>query len=209
MKSVTHNANPRPCPNKERRRSRGNRKSCKSHPCVFVPCSISVPTLCPCTLSHLHVPVPSLCPCPDAFSQLCVPVPLPFLFVSVAMPCPISVSLFPCSAQSPYSFTSLSLSSIPSPCLCTLSICLIPSPCLCALSSCLVLCVLVPMPYLAPSPWATLSPPGRMYPETSLCHCTPLPLPCLGRPPARGDSGTQCCSCCQCHTLLFPQCGGR
>uniref|UniRef100_A0A8D2NZN8 Formin homology 2 domain containing 1 n=1 Tax=Zosterops lateralis melanops TaxID=1220523 RepID=A0A8D2NZN8_ZOSLA len=30
VKSVTHNANPRPCPNKERRRSRGNRKSCKS-----------------------------------------------------------------------------------------------------------------------------------------------------------------------------------
>ncbi|NXT64849.1 FHOD1 protein, partial [Chaetops frenatus] len=27
VKSVTHNANPRPCPNKERRRSRGNRKS--------------------------------------------------------------------------------------------------------------------------------------------------------------------------------------
>ncbi|NXE40229.1 FHOD1 protein, partial [Ptilorrhoa leucosticta] len=29
VKSVTHNPNPRPCPNKERRRSRGNRKSCK------------------------------------------------------------------------------------------------------------------------------------------------------------------------------------
>ncbi|KFO07233.1 FH1/FH2 domain-containing protein 1, partial [Balearica regulorum gibbericeps] len=29
VKSVTHNANPRPCANKERRRSRGNRKSCK------------------------------------------------------------------------------------------------------------------------------------------------------------------------------------
>ncbi|XP_035754667.1 FH1/FH2 domain-containing protein 1 isoform X2 [Egretta garzetta] len=28
VKSVTHNANPRPCANKERRRSRGNRKSC-------------------------------------------------------------------------------------------------------------------------------------------------------------------------------------
>uniref|UniRef100_A0A8D2MI53 Formin homology 2 domain containing 1 n=1 Tax=Zonotrichia albicollis TaxID=44394 RepID=A0A8D2MI53_ZONAL len=36
VKSVTHNPNPRPCPNKERRRSRGNRKSCKSHPCVLV-----------------------------------------------------------------------------------------------------------------------------------------------------------------------------
>ncbi|KFO97286.1 FH1/FH2 domain-containing protein 1, partial [Calypte anna] len=33
VKSVTHSANPRPCPNKERRRSRGNRKSRESHPC--------------------------------------------------------------------------------------------------------------------------------------------------------------------------------
>nr|XP_009931947.1 PREDICTED: FH1/FH2 domain-containing protein 1 [Opisthocomus hoazin] len=34
VKSVTHNANPRPCANKERRRSRGNRKSCSPRLCL-------------------------------------------------------------------------------------------------------------------------------------------------------------------------------
>ncbi|XP_077642479.1 FH1/FH2 domain-containing protein 1 isoform X1 [Lonchura striata] len=86
VKSVTHNPNPRPCPNKERRRSRVNRKSCKCHPCVLVPCSISVP----------HS-VPSPCPCSDAFSQLCVPVPLPFPISLSLLPYPVP-SLFPGSA---------------------------------------------------------------------------------------------------------------
>ncbi|NXV09663.1 FHOD1 protein, partial [Cettia cetti] len=54
VKSVTHNANPRPCPNKERRRSRGNRKSCKS--------------LCPCALFYL---------CSHALSLYSVPSPCP------------------------------------------------------------------------------------------------------------------------------------
>lgn len=125
VKSVTHNANPRPCTNKERRRSRGNRKSCKS-------CS------CPCTLSHLW-------PCPDAFSpSLCVcptsvalfPCPVPVLCplsVPVPVPCPISVSLF--------------LYPVPPlwPCLCTLSC--VPAQMLCPIFMslshlCLYLCVL-------------------------------------------------------------------
>lgn len=59
-------------------------------PCVFVSCSISVPTLCPCTLSHLCLPVPCLCPCSDAFSQLCVPVTLPFPISLSLLPCPLS-----------------------------------------------------------------------------------------------------------------------
>lgn len=88
VKSVTYNPNPRPCPNKERRRSRGNRKSCKSHPCVLVPCSISVPrsvpVLCPISMSVslLRCFFPALCPCPLTLSHL---------FVSIAMPSPISL----------------------------------------------------------------------------------------------------------------------
>ncbi|XP_064243263.1 FH1/FH2 domain-containing protein 1 isoform X2 [Passer domesticus] len=142
VKSVTHNANPRPCPNKERRRSRGNRKSCKCHPCVLMPCSISVP----------HS-VPVLCPISTSLSHICVPARMlfpssvslsPHPFPSLCLCCHALSNLFPGSAQSPYSLSSLSL-----------SLSSVPSPCLCALSLSLVLCVLYHMPCLAPSPWAT------------------------------------------------------
>lgn len=95
VKSVTHNANPRPCP-KERRRSRGNRKSCKSHlcPCALFQCS--VPVLCPISmsLSHLFVPAQMLFP-----SSVSLSLTLSHLFV--AMPCPISLSLRLCPVSTP------------------------------------------------------------------------------------------------------------
>ncbi|XP_069649961.1 FH1/FH2 domain-containing protein 1 isoform X3 [Haliaeetus albicilla] len=128
VKSVTHNANPRPCTNKERRRSRGNRKSCKSCSC---PCTLShlcgpVPMPCTCTLSHLSVPVPVPCPTSVALSLL-FPVSLPRCSVPSLCPCPISVS---------------------TPVSCPVAV---PMLCPHALSH---LCVRVPMPCLATSPLA-------------------------------------------------------
>ncbi|XP_010582204.1 PREDICTED: FH1/FH2 domain-containing protein 1 isoform X2 [Haliaeetus leucocephalus] len=113
VKSVTHNANPRPCTNKERRRSRGNRKSCKSCSC---PCTlshlcgpaqmllphlcVSVPPLWPCSHALYLYSVPSQCPCPCTLSHLCGPVST-LSCVPAQMLCPIFMSLshlclYPC-----------------------------------------------------------------------------------------------------------------
>uniref|UniRef100_A0A8C2TJ02 Formin homology 2 domain containing 1 n=1 Tax=Coturnix japonica TaxID=93934 RepID=A0A8C2TJ02_COTJA len=62
VKSVTHSANPRPCPSRERRRSRGNRKSCE---CPEPPCAPVSWTLCPLPMFCLSS---SLCPCSDALT---------------------------------------------------------------------------------------------------------------------------------------------
>ncbi|XP_026712683.1 FH1/FH2 domain-containing protein 1 isoform X1 [Athene cunicularia] len=100
VKSVTHNTNPRPCANKERRRSRGNRKSCKTHPC---PCALAhlCPHALPLSLYSLSAlwprshalslySVPSPCPCPHALLHLHLPMLCPVPVLS-----PVSVSLTP------------------------------------------------------------------------------------------------------------------
>uniref|UniRef100_A0A8C9G8F6 Formin homology 2 domain containing 1 n=1 Tax=Pavo cristatus TaxID=9049 RepID=A0A8C9G8F6_PAVCR len=111
VKSVTHSANPRPCPSRERRRSRGNRKSCESplplspHPVPLCPghCALS-----PCSVfAHPRVPVQmlfaisaSLSPCPvPSLSPFCVlvPTPVPSLFSPAPtlyfVLCPIAVPI--------------------------------------------------------------------------------------------------------------------
>lgn len=121
VKSVTQSANPRPCANKERRRSRGNRKSRES------------------LLSLSPRLVPPLCPCRPVLSPLCPHA------LSLYSPNPVSqprcsfpsVHLHPHApshlcplALSPYSFPSVSPShlSVPGPVLCP---CTLPCPCPC------------------------------------------------------------------------------
>lgn len=157
----------------------------------------------------------------------------------VPMPCPISLSLFPCSPRFSYCPIAVSLSPCPVPPVwprpCTLPCgptqmhfpifvslshlcpCLHVLSCLCscAPSALSHLCVLVPMPCLAPSPLAALTSPVEptsLQQEVPRDHTTPLhPLPpllgapgppCPGRHPVCGDSGSRRCPC---HALLFPQ----
>lgn len=184
MKSVTHNANPRPCANKERRRSRGNRKSCKSHPCpraLFRLCPHALPlslysvpaqmlfpiavslSPCPISLSLSHP-----CPCPCALSHLCGLSPCPD---ALCVSHPISVSLSPYSSHFCVLVPLLCPVSLPAcfPIFASLSH-------LCPCPPCLVPCGSVPMhcPHalshlcaLVPCPHAWLLP-----------HWPPLDYPC-------------------------------
>lgn len=154
VKSVTLNANPRPCANKERRRSRGNRKSCKSHLCPHplplysVPARMLFPHLCvpvslpyPISVSLSHLCVPVLMPCPTSVACSHIPVPSPCLS-SHALPslCPHTLSLYSVLCPCPDAFSHLCVP--------------VPPPYLCPHASS-HLCALVPMPCLAPSPLAT------------------------------------------------------
>lgn len=170
---------------------------CLSHLCgpVPMPCPCTLSPLCPCscTLSHLSVPVPVpcptsvalslysfLCPCPDALSHLYVPVP------SLSLPlCPVPF-LFACS--------------VPMPCPISVSV----SPC----------------PAWRLPHWPPLTShveptrPQQKVPRDQTMPLHPIatpPLPSMpvppwpGRHPSCGDPGSQRCSCCCCHALLFPQ----
>lgn len=183
VKSVTHNANPRPCTNKERRRSRGNRKSRKSPPC---PHALSHPSA---SLPMLS-PVPVLCPIAVSPSHLCGPDPV---LCPVALPRCTSPSWCPCPISVPVPTSSVFLCPP----------CLVPSLCPCphALPG--------SFPTGHPRP-PLLSPPAcsRRYPET-----TPPTAPhCHPSPQSQGHhvwAGTQCVGAgsqrCPCHARLFPQ----
>ncbi|XP_062442140.1 FH1/FH2 domain-containing protein 1 isoform X2 [Rhea pennata] len=111
VKSVTHNTNSRPCTNKERKRSRGNRKSCKSTlwqmPCPIPSFSLSlcsVPSQYPSPC--LCFPVPMSCPTSVSFSLSLYSSPSLCSLYSVASlcPCPHALSYFclcPCALGRP------------------------------------------------------------------------------------------------------------
>lgn len=169
VKSVTHSANPRPCPSRERRRSRGNRKSCESplplspHPvplcpgrCALSPCSILAHPCVPVQMliCHLSVPGPIPCPCSHTCSISVFPFLIPLL-CRMSHQCLFSLPL--CY------FPSLDL------CSGALSHLLCPSPNSVSLSPC------HPMPChlsLTPS-----DPSHSRNPGTHPCHQDPLSHP--------------------------------